>query len=142
MPLARAAGLPPPAPQAIVNGHRVDFYFAELDLVVECDSLRYHRTPPQQRNDRLRDQAHAVTGTTVVRFTHDQIAHDPAHVVEVLRPGGRAAQAAGAYAGSSSCCLKYETTGPTYSSKRGQRMPLLASSASARRVSKFTGWFR
>ena len=41
--------------------------------------------------------------------------------------------------GSSSCSRKNETTGPTYSSNRGQRTPCRASRSVARRVSKRTG---
>ena len=84
-PLARLAGMPKPESQAYVNGHRVDFYFRELDLVVECVSLRYHRTAAQQRRDHLRSQAHAAAGTAAVPFTHDQIAHEPDYVIGVLR---------------------------------------------------------
>jgi chorismate mutase len=56
--IARAAGLPSPQTQAHVNGHRVDFFWPELKLVVETDGLRYHRTPAQQAADRRRDQDH------------------------------------------------------------------------------------
>jgi hypothetical protein len=85
IPLAEAAGLPAPMTQVRVNGHRVDFYFDDLALVVETDGGRYHRTPSEQRRDRVRDQAHAVAGTRSIRFTHDQIAHESSYVAEVLR---------------------------------------------------------
>jgi tellurite resistance protein TehA-like permease len=49
---------------------------------------------------------------------------------------------AGISAGSSSCSLKKETIGRTYSSSRGQRSPCFDRMSSARRVSKRTGWFR
>jgi very-short-patch-repair endonuclease len=84
LPIARAAGLPRPQTQAYVNGFRVDFYWPELGLVVEADSLRFHRTPAQQRRDRERDQAHAIAGLTPLRFTHWQIAREPRHVKGVL----------------------------------------------------------
>jgi very-short-patch-repair endonuclease len=84
LPIARAAGLPRPQTQAHVNGFRVDFYWPELGLVVEADSLRFHRTPAQQRRDRERDQAHAIAGLTPLRFTHWQIAREPRHVKGVL----------------------------------------------------------
>jgi very-short-patch-repair endonuclease len=35
-----------------VNGYRIDFYWPDLELVVETDGLRYHRTPEQQAKDR------------------------------------------------------------------------------------------
>jgi very-short-patch-repair endonuclease len=84
VPIARRAGLPRPQTQAWVNGHRVDFYFPDLKLVVEADSLRFHRTPSQQAKDRLRDQAHTVAGLTPLRFTHAQITFDPAYVEATL----------------------------------------------------------
>ena len=90
VPIARAAGLERPQTQVHVNGWRVDFYFPSIDLVVECDSLRYHRTPIEQRRDRLRDQAHAAAGTERTRYTHWQIARERAYVIDHLaRVAGR-----------------------------------------------------
>lgn len=85
LPLARAAGLPPPQTRSHVNGFRVDFFWPDLGLVVETDGLRYHRTPSQQARDRLRDQTHAAAGLTALRFTHAQVTREPAHVLETLR---------------------------------------------------------
>ena len=68
-----------------VHGHRVDFLFRAKGLVVETDGLRYHRTPTQQKRDRVRDQALTAAGLCVLRFTHDQIAHEEAYVAGVLR---------------------------------------------------------
>ena len=48
LPLARRAGLSKPEAGVYVNGFKVDFYWPDLGLVVETDSLRYHRTPAQQ----------------------------------------------------------------------------------------------
>ena len=84
VPIAREAGLERPQSQVYVNGWRVDFYFASIGLVVECDSLRYHRTPLEQRRDRLRDQAHFAAGTPWTRYTHWQIARERAYVIEHL----------------------------------------------------------
>jgi very-short-patch-repair endonuclease len=85
MPLARRAGLEKPLTQAMVAGHRADFYWPTLGLVVETDGLRYHRTPIQQAKDRERDQAYATAGLTPLRFTHAQVATDPERVIGVLR---------------------------------------------------------
>jgi len=82
--LVRRAGLPMPLTKQQVNGFEVDFYWPELGLVVETDGLRYHRTPQQQARDHVRDHAHAVTDVRYLRFTHDQIAHDPDYVVRIL----------------------------------------------------------
>ncbi len=82
--LARDVGLPQPVTQARVNGYRVDFYWSDLDLVVETDGLRYHRTPTQQKRDRVRDQAHAVAGLTTLRFTAAQVRYEPDRVRTTL----------------------------------------------------------
>jgi very-short-patch-repair endonuclease len=82
--LAERAGLLPPQSQRRLGRGRVDFYFPELNLVVECDSLRYHRTKQQQAEDRARDHAHLLAGRTCIRFTHHQVAEDPAYVVAML----------------------------------------------------------
>lgn len=63
----------------------MDFHFRAEGIVVEADGGRYHRTPSQQRRDRIRDHDHALAGLTPIRFTHDQIAHEPGYVVGVLR---------------------------------------------------------
>jgi very-short-patch-repair endonuclease len=85
LPLARAADLPLPRTSVYVNGHEVDFHFPSLDLVIEADSLTYHRTPAQQTKDHRRDQDHSAAGTSSLRFTHAQINYEPDHVVRTLR---------------------------------------------------------
>jgi very-short-patch-repair endonuclease len=84
IPLARKAGLPQPRTSVYLNGHEVDFHFPDLNLVVETDGLTYHRTPAQQAKDSERDQDHFAAGVTPLRFTHDQIRHEPDRVVRVL----------------------------------------------------------
>lgn len=84
MPIARRVGLGPPETEATVNGFEVDFYWPDLNLVVETDGLRYHRTPAQQARDRLRDQAHLAAGTTPLRFTHAQVRFEPDHVQRII----------------------------------------------------------
>ncbi len=85
LPLVRAAGLPLPRTSVYVNGHEVDFHFPALDLVIEADSITYHRTPAQQTKDRERDQSHSAAGTSHLRFTHAQIKYEPDRVARVLR---------------------------------------------------------
>jgi very-short-patch-repair endonuclease len=82
--LAREAGLPPPRTQAVVNGFRVDFFWPVLGLVVETDGLRYHRTPAQQKRDRLRDQMHTAAGLTTLRFAAAQVRHESDQVQKTL----------------------------------------------------------
>jgi very-short-patch-repair endonuclease len=83
--LVERAGLSMPQTQARINGHRVDFYWPDLGLVVETDGLTYHRTPTQQMRDRERDQAHTKAGLTQLRFANVQIRHDPESVAATLK---------------------------------------------------------
>ena len=83
-PLAIAVGLPQPLTKVRVNGYEVDFYWPDLGLVVEADSLRYHRNPIKQSRDLLRDQVHTASGLTTLRFTHWQVAREPRHVEAIL----------------------------------------------------------
>jgi len=82
--LVHRANLPSPRTQARLNGYRVDFYWPALGLVVETDGLTYHRTPSQQREDRLRDQAHTAAGFTVLRFTAFQVNFEPKQTAATL----------------------------------------------------------
>ena len=94
LPIARLAGLGPPQTGRRVSGFRVDFYWPDLGLVVETDGLRYHRTPAQQAKDRLRDQVHAASGLTCLRFTHAQVTFETDQVESTLASVGRRLSAA------------------------------------------------
>jgi very-short-patch-repair endonuclease len=83
--LVGRAGLPRPLTQQFLNGHRVDFYWPELGLVVETDGLTYHRTPQQQAKDLVRDQAHTAAGMLALRFTHPQVRYEEAATAATLR---------------------------------------------------------
>jgi very-short-patch-repair endonuclease len=85
LPLARRAGLSTPRTSVWLNGHEVDFRFPDLGLVVEADSLTYHRTAAHQKKDHERDQDHTAAGLTTLRFTHGQIRYEPGSVVRTLR---------------------------------------------------------
>ncbi|MFN8160971.1 MAG: type IV toxin-antitoxin system AbiEi family antitoxin domain-containing protein [Solirubrobacterales bacterium] len=82
--ILRDANLPAPETGRVLNGFRVDFFWADLGLVVETDGLRYHRTPAQQARDRIRDQAHTRAGLTALRFTHAQVFGEPGRVVSTI----------------------------------------------------------
>jgi len=84
-PIARRAGLPRPETCVMRNGWEVDFLWRDLCLVVETDSLRYHRTAAQQNRDRKRDQTHLAAGDTPLRFTHGQVRYEPGYVERTLR---------------------------------------------------------
>ncbi len=83
-PIAIAAGFPQPLTKAFLNGYEVDFYWPDLGLVVETDSLRYHRNAIKQSRDLVRDQVHTAAGLTTQRFTHWQVAREPGHVEAIL----------------------------------------------------------
>jgi very-short-patch-repair endonuclease len=82
--IVQTANLPRPQTQVSVSGYRVDFYWPDLGLIVEADGWRYHRTPGEQATDRRRDQAHARSGLTTLRFGEDQIRHAPNEVRRTL----------------------------------------------------------
>lgn len=84
-PIAAAAGLPVPLTKQWVNGFEVDFHWPDLELVVETDGLRYHRTASAQNRDLLRDQTHVAAGLTRLRFSHYQVKFEAPRVREVLR---------------------------------------------------------
>ncbi|HET7590906.1 MAG TPA: type IV toxin-antitoxin system AbiEi family antitoxin domain-containing protein [Solirubrobacterales bacterium] len=94
-PLAKGAGLPTPETKAWVNEYEVDFFWPELGIVVEADGLRYHRTASQQRRGLERDQAHLAAGLWALRFSHWQIAREPAYVRRVLRQVATRTRASG-----------------------------------------------
>lgn len=82
--IVREAGLPAPTTQRQLGPYRVDFFWSDLGLVVETDSLRHHRTAAEQAEDLGRDQAHARRGLRTLRFSHSQVFHRPDHVRAVL----------------------------------------------------------
>ena len=73
----------------------MDFYWPDIKLVVEADSLRFHRTASQQRRDIVRDQLNfADAEIHTVRFTHWQICREPAYVARILTAAIRRLSAA------------------------------------------------
>lgn len=83
--LATEVGLAKPRTQAHPSRYRVDFLWEELGLVVETDSLRYHRTPFKQATDKRRDNEHALSGFVTLRFSHGQVYYEPAYVRAKLK---------------------------------------------------------
>lgn len=79
-PIFKAARLSGYRTQQRVNGYLVDFYFPELNFVIETDGGRFHRTAFQQATDRRRDQAHTLANTAFLRFTHGQIRYERTYV--------------------------------------------------------------
>jgi len=90
--LVRAAGLPEPSMNVVVEGIVVDFLWPEHKLVLEVDSYLYHHTPKDRAEDRRKQRILEQTGHTVLRVTDDELKHDPAkavHHVAVLRIVGQ-----------------------------------------------------
>ncbi len=98
--LAALAELPPPLTKHWLDGFEVDFYWPALDLVVETDGIRYHRTPAAQARDRRRDQTHTAAGRTMLRFTHYQVAYERQRTATLLAKAARLADARRALANS------------------------------------------
>jgi very-short-patch-repair endonuclease len=94
-PIARRAGLPEPEMGAWVNGYFVDFWWPALNLVVETDGLRYHRTAITQTRDLVREQTHDAAGTAHLRFSHAQIAYEADYVRRVLATKRRQIESSG-----------------------------------------------
>src|SRR3954454_214440 len=67
--LCRRAGLPRPRVNHPVEGHEVDFLFADQRLLVETDSWRHHKFREAFEQDRRRDALHAAAGWRTLRFT-------------------------------------------------------------------------
>jgi very-short-patch-repair endonuclease len=84
LPIAYRAGLPKPETQRYLGSHRVDFFWPDLELVVEVDGLTYHRTAAKQADDCVRNLTHAANGRLPLRISHGQIRYQPAWVEEVL----------------------------------------------------------
>jgi very-short-patch-repair endonuclease len=100
-PIYRAARLGEPETQVRVNGKLVDFYWPELNFVIETDGGRFHRTAFQQANDRRRDQAHTLANTAFLRFTHGQIRYERTYVKwAVTKKAGDLRASSGALSGS------------------------------------------
>ena len=79
------AGLPAPTTQRVLRDRpqlRVDFCFQAARLVVEVDGARWHQDPAA---DRARDNALAVLGWRVLRYTWADVVHDGVRVVREVR---------------------------------------------------------
>ncbi|CAM4278868.1 endonuclease domain-containing protein [Vibrio agarivorans] len=66
--------------QHSINRYIVDFYCAELQLVIELDGDS-HYTPVYQQKDELRDRYLSSLGLSVMRFTNEQVV---CHLDDVL----------------------------------------------------------
>ena len=83
--LCDAAGVPRPAVNVVVAGHVRDFFWAQVPLVVEADSWRWHRSPARLSEDRARDVSLTLAGIPFLRFSYEQVVERPGYVVGALR---------------------------------------------------------
>jgi hypothetical protein len=65
--------LPTPSANTYIAGFLVDFHWPGTDLIVETDGFAFHRTRTAFDADRERDQALALAGYRVIRFTYKQV---------------------------------------------------------------------
>jgi very-short-patch-repair endonuclease len=79
--LIRRADLPPPEPNARLNGYEVDFLWRPQRVIVEVDGYAYHSTRSSYERDRAKSAALAAAGFVVVRVTWLQMEHEPLVVV-------------------------------------------------------------
>ena len=82
--ICRTAALPMPLFNAKVLGKERDAVWPEHRLVVEADGGAFHLPKPARENDYERDAALVVAGWRVVRFSYDQVMHEPAAVAARL----------------------------------------------------------
>ncbi|HXS43329.1 MAG TPA: type IV toxin-antitoxin system AbiEi family antitoxin domain-containing protein [Solirubrobacteraceae bacterium] len=83
--LARAAGLAAPVVNERVVGSERDFAWPGQRLVVEVDGHAVHAPRGAREVDHERDAELVLAGWRVLRFTADQLEHEPAGVVALLR---------------------------------------------------------
>ena len=86
--LLRTAHYPLPHRQFPVDLNRrpgrVDFFYPEANLVVEVDGRRWHAGRQPETRDRRRDHALILDGKRVLRFTWEDVVHEPGYFLEVL----------------------------------------------------------
>lgn len=78
--LVRAASLPEPQVNVVVEGYVVDFFWPKERLIVEVDSYAYHRSRRSFEEDRGKDLKLQLAGNRVLRITDARIDRRPALV--------------------------------------------------------------
>ncbi|MCW2706872.1 MAG: hypothetical protein JWM22_714 [Frankiales bacterium] len=82
--LVLEAGLARPNSQYRIGGARVDFCWVVLRIVVEVDGRRFHDPEDSRNKDRKRDHMLVSTSWRLLRFTWQEIVHDPGYVLGIL----------------------------------------------------------
>jgi very-short-patch-repair endonuclease len=87
--LVRAAGLPAPELNVLLDGerhgHEVDAYWPARGLVVQLDGFAYHRTRRDRERDATTDADLELAGYRVVRLTWDDVVVHGGRTVRRLR---------------------------------------------------------
>jgi hypothetical protein len=78
--LLREAGIPTPQVNVLVDGHLVDCYWPEADLVVELDSYEFHSDREAFERDRAKVADLRRAGHEAVQFTYRQVTKRPVWV--------------------------------------------------------------
>ena len=95
-------GVRAPSTQVLVRARhggwigRVDFAWCDVGLVVEADGFAFHADRRRYRDDRRRGNALVLAGWRLLRFSWEDVVHDPDQVVACVR----AALADPSYAGA------------------------------------------
>jgi very-short-patch-repair endonuclease len=84
LPLVRRARLPRPVVNHEIAGRQRDFVWVDERLVIETDGYRYHSSRQARRRDNRRDRELTSRGWRPARFTHEEIAFEPAEVAREL----------------------------------------------------------
>lgn len=63
---------------------RVDFLYPDANLVIEVDGRRWHAGRRPETQDRRRDHSLVLGGKRVLRFTWEDIVHEPEYFLEVV----------------------------------------------------------
>jgi very-short-patch-repair endonuclease len=82
--LIRAARLPAPRANYVVAGYSADFCWPDERLIVEVDGYDFHSNRAAIERDHRRDLVHREAGYEVLRFTAQQLKHDPIYVATVI----------------------------------------------------------
>lgn len=84
-------GLPQPERQVEIKDregrfiHRADFAYPEAWLVIEADSITFHRSPLEVRRDRRQTRQMMDAGWTVLRVTNWEMINEPEDVAGSIR---------------------------------------------------------
>jgi hypothetical protein len=87
IPFCESGGIPLPEINVRVGAWPVDALWREERLVVELDGYRNHSTRGQMERDRQKDLELRAAGFLVIRYTWDQVVHQPGLVAADLLAG-------------------------------------------------------